>query len=50
MCQLCLWHNISHIELMRPDYHLFRQEQPDVFHQMSQKGLISLTIGRCYNC
>ena len=35
---------------MRPYYHLCRQEQPDVSHQMTQKVLI-LVLGELYsNC
>ena len=30
---------------MKPYHHLFRQEKNGVFHQMRQKGLISVTVG-----
>ena len=33
------------IQLTRPYYHLFRLEQPGLFHQMRHKGLTSVTIG-----
>ena len=38
------------IELMRPYFHLCRQEQPDVSHQTPQKVLILVLGELYYNC
>ena len=49
ICQLCLWLQIYLIQLTRPYYQLFHQEQPGVFHQMCQMRLISFIIQLCSN-